>query len=76
MSGGHADGTPCKEGLRQLPDGFTACCSSFDFRTKACHYDIRFEWWEKQNMWVVICADGIAGVEIEHCPFCGKKLSE
>ena len=73
----HADGTPCVEGTQNVPRGFIPCCESFEAGTKACEFDIRFEWWPKSKHWVIRVPDGgTSGLEISYCPYCGGNLSE
>jgi hypothetical protein len=73
----HADGTPCLEGTQKVPRNYEPCCEIFDAGTKACEFDIRFEWWAKLKHWVIRIPDGgSAGMEIAYCPYCGTKLSD
>ncbi len=72
----HADGTPCKAGTRNVPDGFTPCCTIFGGHLDSCEYDVRYEWWPTQRFWVIAIAEsaGGGGVWIGHCPHCGTTL--
>ena len=72
----HADGTPCLEGTQKIPRGFKPCCETFEAGTKACEFDIRFEWWSKPKYWVIRVPDGgSSGLEISYCPYCGSSLN-
>jgi len=72
----HSGGEICLAGTRKVPRGFDPCCARFDLATKACVFDIRFEWWPKTNSWVVRVADGgSSGIDIAFCPYCGTKVS-
>ena len=72
----HADGSPCPEGTQRLPENGKLCCDAFEARTKACYFDIRYEYWPTLEGWfIVIQPDaGGGGVAINHCPHCGAKL--
>lgn len=76
MAASHADGTPCKEGTRSVPDGFRPCCESFDGHTTSCDFDVRYEWWPKSGHWVIAISEsaGGGGILIEFCPHCGLRL--
>lgn len=39
----HIDGSPCKEGTRDVPKGFQPCCPTFGGHVATCEYDIRYE---------------------------------
>jgi len=72
----HPNGEPCLAGKRKVPRGFNACCERFDLATRACTFDIRFEWWPKSAAWVVRLADGgSSGLEMSFCPYCGTQLN-
>jgi hypothetical protein len=77
MSNLHPDGTKCLEGTRRVPRSFKACCEVFDGHTSACAFDIRYEWWSKQKMWVIAISEsaGDGGIAIQFCPHCGAKLT-
>ena len=72
----HLDGSICPEGTRIVPRGFKACCEAFDWRTRACFFDIRYEWWSGQRNWFVLISPegGGGGIAIAHCPHCGARL--
>ena len=73
----HADGTLCPEGTALLPSRFRACCEFFEAHTRACYFDLRFEWWAKARGWFVAVAPqaGGGGVAIHYCPNCGSALT-
>lgn len=73
----HADGTLCPEGTALLPSRFRACCEFFEAHTKACYFDLRFEWWPNSRGWFVAVAPqaGGGGVAIHYCPNCGSALT-
>lgn len=73
----HADGTLCPEGTALLPSRFRACCAFFEAHTRACYFDLRFEWWAKARGWFVTIAPqaGGGGVAIHYCPNCGSALT-
>lgn len=72
----HIDGTPCKEGTRNVPPDFTPCCDTFRAHLETCDYDLRYEWWPTQRFWVIAIAEsaGSGGIWIGHCPHCGNQL--
>ena len=72
----HSDGTTCNEGTSSVPEGYTPCCGTFEAHTRACEFDIRYEWWAKDSKWVIAIADtaGGGGIEIGYCPHCGMRL--
>lgn len=72
----HADGTLCREGTRQLPANHQACCETFEQHTSACVHDVRYEWHEDHQTWVIALSDaaGGGGIAIEYCPHCGTGL--
>ncbi len=72
----HSDGSPCLEGVQSIPKDFVACCETFTEHTKACAYDIRYEWWSNSEQWIIAISDsaGGGGVTISFCPHCGQKL--
>ncbi len=73
----HLDGTPCLEGTRRVPAGFTPCCETFAAHTATCEHDLRYEWWANASEWVIRLPTpgGGGGVSISHCPHCGAALS-
>jgi hypothetical protein len=72
----HLDGSLCPEGTRRIHARFSACCEEFTHRTRACYFDIRYEWWPKLKNWFVVISDeaGGGGIAINFCPHCGRKL--
>jgi hypothetical protein len=72
----HTDGTRCKEGTRDVPPDFAPCCDDFAAHLDTCEYDVRYEWWPGQRMWVIAIAEaaGGGGVHMAHCPHCGTRL--
>src|SRR5262249_34539829 len=72
----HADGSECREGTARVPAPFSPCCAAFRQQVVACEFDIRYEWWQSQDTWVIVIADcaGGGGVAINYCPHCGTKL--
>jgi hypothetical protein len=74
----HADGTSCPEGTYKLPRGFSACCDTFSYHTRACYFDVRYEWWTKYRGWYIVIAEmaGGGGIKIEFCPHCGTSLEK
>lgn len=73
----HADGSVCPEGTARLPRPFKPCCETFAAHTRACFFDIRYEWWPKQRGWFTIIAPsaGGGGVAMNFCPHCGRRLA-
>src|SRR6185295_6073268 len=73
----HIDGTPCNEGTRSVPRGFRPCCPAFEAHVATCEFDLRYEWWAGQQMWVVALAAsaGGGGIAIAFCPHCGRELA-
>jgi hypothetical protein len=73
----HADGTLCPEGIALLPSRFRSCCEFFESHTRACYFDLRFEWWSKARGWfiAVVPQAGGGGVAIHYCPNCGSALT-
>ncbi len=74
----HADGTVCLEGTRSVPRNYSPCCEVFDYRTAACVYDIRYEWWPISHQWVIVIAEvaGGGGITVSYCPHCGRLKPE
>ena len=74
----HIDGSSCLEGTCKIPKRYNPCCKCFNDHTKTCEYDIRYEWWSKQKIWVIAIpkSAGGGGIKITFCPHCGKKLNE
>ena len=74
----YPDGSVCREGTRSVPDNFEPCCEMFDARTTYCVYDIRYEWWGDNHIWVIPIAEiaGGGGIEIRYCTHCGSQLTE
>ncbi len=72
----HTDGSPCLEGTRVVPEDYIPCCDAFDYRTARCTYDIRYEYSEEYDVWVIPIVDsaGGGGIEILYCPHCGARL--
>jgi hypothetical protein len=72
----HADGTRCKEGMRRVPRRYRPCCDIFGGHVATCEYDVRYEWWRKDRIWVIAISEsaGGGGVVIHFCPHCGKAL--
>lgn len=72
----HPDGTPCLDGRRRVPRGFTPCCAAFDRLTRNCVYDLRVEWWGRHRRWFVRLPAPTAttGLEVRFCPHCGARL--
>jgi len=72
----HDDGSQCPEGTRKVPRGFKPCCDSFDQHTRACYFDLRYEWWPKYKGWFIPLAPkaGGGGIQIQFCPHCGTSL--
>lgn len=71
----HDDGSVCLEGTRRVPARYKPCCRAFDRLTTNCKFDIRAEWWAGRRKWyVLLCDGGSSGLELNYCPFCGKKL--
>ena len=72
----HADGSECREGTARVPAPFAPCCDAFHEHVIACEFDIRYEWWQSQDTWVIVIAEsaGGGGVAISYCPHCGTKL--
>ena len=77
MKSSHADGSRCPEGTQRVPRRFESCCAAFEARTRACTFDVRYEWWPEQRNWFVPIAEsaGGGGIAIAHCPHCGAKLA-
>lgn len=73
----HLDGSVCPEGTERLPSRYRACCPAFAQRTRACTFDVRYEWWRTLRHWFVVIAEsaGGGGIAIAHCPHGGAKLS-
>lgn len=59
-----------------MPQGFKPCCAMFGGHIDTCEYDIRYEWWSGDGVWVIAIADsaGSGGVVIRFCPHCGREL--
>jgi hypothetical protein len=76
MAARHSDGTQCLEGTKRVPRGFKPCCKLFEAHTRACAYDVRYEWYSKSKQWVIAISEsaGGGGIEIVFCPHCGEKL--
>ena len=72
----HADGSPCLEGTRRVPQDYVPCCKDFDYRTTRCAYDIRYEYSKEYDVWVILLVEaaGGGGIEISYCPHCGARL--
>jgi hypothetical protein len=72
----HLDGTRCKEGTRKVPRNFRPCCGMFAGHVTTCDYDLRYEWWAGDRVWVITIAEsaGGGGVEVRFCPHCGAEL--
>ena len=71
----HKNGSKCLAGTKRVPNGFNACCNVFDNHTRLCSKDVRYEWWNKQNNWVIVTAGSCnTGIVIDFCPHCGEKL--
>lgn len=72
----HADGSPCPEGTTRLPRTAKVCCAEFAARTRACYFDIRYEWWPRPRGWFTIIPPdaGGGGVAMNFCPHCGQRL--
>ena len=72
----HADGSICPEGTSSAPPGFMACCEDFAQQTTSCYYDIRYEWRNDLECWLIAIPDsaGGGGIEISFCPHCGASL--
>jgi hypothetical protein len=58
-----------------LPRGWQPCCSVFEDHTKACYFDVRYEW-SSQHGWMNLIAPsaGGGGIVMSFCPHCGIKL--
>jgi hypothetical protein len=71
----HADGSPCREGTRQLPREYQPCCKTFDRHTATCVHEVRYEW-HANSGWRIALAEiaGGGGIAIKHCPHCGTAL--
>jgi hypothetical protein len=76
VTGKHIDGSDCPEGTQRLPRRFTPCCEAFLHRTRACYFDIRYEWWPAQRGWFVGIdpSAGGGGIALSYCPHCGSRL--
>jgi hypothetical protein len=74
----HTDGTECLEGTTKIPKDFKPCCDVFDAHISSCAYDLRYEWWQKMKIWVIVISEtaGGGGIAISFCPHCGSRLSE
>ncbi|MGE0045319.1 MAG: hypothetical protein AB7J28_12900 [Hyphomonadaceae bacterium] len=72
----HSDGSLCPEGTQSLPSSGAICCDAFGWRTLACYFDIRYEFWENPEGWFVIIQPdaGGGGILLSYCPHCGAKL--
>jgi hypothetical protein len=72
----HIDGSLCPEGMQRLPENGRLCCNAFEARTRACYFDIRYEYWSGMKGWFVIIPPdaGGGGIAINHCPHCGARL--
>jgi len=72
----HTDGSPCKQGTREVPVGFQPCCDLFLGHLDTCSLDVRYEWWPEQQFWVIAIDEsaGSGGVWMAFCPHCGKEL--
>jgi hypothetical protein len=72
----HIDGTLCKAGTRDVPQDFQPCCITFAGHVATCEFDIRYEWWGGDQVWVIAIADsaGGGGIVIRFCPHCSKEL--
>jgi hypothetical protein len=72
----HPDGSFCKEGTRAVPPEYEPCCPTLAGHLATCEYDLRYEWWSGDQVWVIAIADsaGGGGVVIQFCPHCGRKL--
>ena len=72
----HPDGSPCLKGTQRVPKNYVPCCEFFDYRTRTCAYDIRYEYWKGQGWMIVIVEEaGGGGIAISYCPHCGTRLS-
>lgn len=72
----HLDGSPCKEGTRDVPENWEPCCAAFGGHVTTCEYDVRYEWWIGDAVGVIAIAAsaGGGGVTIRFCPHCGHEL--
>lgn len=72
--GNHKD--ICLEGTALIPVNFNPCCDVFAGHVETCAFDLRYEWWEKSQQWVIRIADdaGGGGVRVRFCPHCGHQL--
>jgi hypothetical protein len=72
----HADGSICPEGTTRHPRPYRPCCEEFDHRTRACFFDIRYEWWPAYRGWFTLInpTAGGGGIAMNFCPHCGKRL--
>lgn len=77
MTRTHADGSECLQGTSQLPPAFVPCCEDFAAHLTTCAFDVRYEWWSREDGWVIAIAAsaGGGGIGIVFCPHCGEKLS-
>jgi hypothetical protein len=73
MTRPHVDGSKCLEGTRRVPRRFEACCELFGGHVDTCVFDLRYEWWQKAQKWVIAVSEH-SGITIKYCPHCGKKL--
>jgi hypothetical protein len=71
----HTDGSPCLEGSSKVPEGWQPCCEVFDDHTRACVYDVRYEW--RSTGWVTAISSsaGGGGITMNFCPHCGASLA-
>lgn len=72
----HPDGSECLAGTQRVPKGHLPCCEVFEDHTRACAFDVRYEWSEEHG-WVTAISSsaGGGGVAISHCPHCGEQLA-
>ena len=73
----HDDGTSCLMGMAQVPASFEPCCEVFDAHTRACVYDVRYEWLAKSCEWGVAISESVGGgyIAIKYCPHCETELN-
>jgi len=71
----HVTNDECLDGTQRVPKRFKPCCDAFDYRTKSCLYEVRYEKFAR-GKWGIRLSDIVGGgwIWIRHCPHCGKKL--
>jgi hypothetical protein len=72
----HPDGSECLAGTQRVPRDYAPCCEVFEDHTRACVFDVRYEWSESHGWMTAISSlAGGGGITISHCPHCGMRLA-